>query len=194
MREGEVVLDWAARRLLTASGGQRGRACRDGIGVDMTPEMIETARGNADRGGYQNVEFRLGEIEHLPVADASVDVVISNCVINLVPDKPQAFAEAFRVLRPGGRLHVSDIVLGDELPAEYSESVAAYVSCVAGAASREDYLAALRSAGFEQIEVVSERDALGLLKRVVAAPHRMRRRRAAAVGEAVELREAWLPR
>lgn len=189
LREGEVVLDLGSGGgfdcfLAANAVGPAGTV----IGVDMTPEMIETARGNADRGGYQNVEFRLGEIEHLPVADASVDVVISNCVINLVPDKPQAFAEAFRVLRPGGRLHVSDIVLEDELPAEYSESVAAYVSCVAGAVSREDYLAALRSAGFEQIEVVSERDALGLLNACGCASSD-EEETGCCGGEAVELRE-----
>src|SRR5450756_2074298 len=97
----------------------------------MTPEMLDKARENARKGGYDNVEFRLGEIEHLPVADNSVDVIISNCVINLVPDKKAVFNDAFRVLKPGGRLMVSDIVLLKELPAAIKESVSAYVGCLA---------------------------------------------------------------
>jgi SAM-dependent methyltransferase len=133
------------------------------IGVDMTPEMIEVARANAEKGGYANVEFRLGEIERLPVADDSVDVVISNCVINLVPDKTRAFAEAFRVLKPGGRLHVSDIVLTRDLPESVLADVAAYVGCVAGAVTRAAYLEALRASGFADVAVESERDASELL-------------------------------
>jgi arsenite methyltransferase len=126
------------------------------IGVDMTPEMISKARENAAKAGYGNVEFRLGEIEHLPVADSSVDIIISNCVINLSPDKPQVFADALRVLRPGGRLTVSDIVLLKPLPLALANSVAAYVGCVAGASLKEDYLAMLRQAGFAHVEVVGE--------------------------------------
>jgi SAM-dependent methyltransferase len=122
----------------------------------MTPAMLDKARRNAETGGYPNVEFRLGEIEHLPVADASVDMVISNCVINLSPDKPQVFAEAFRVLRPGGRLLVSDIVLLKPLPEALRTSVAAYVGCMAGAVLRNDYLAMIRTAGFEEVSVPSE--------------------------------------
>jgi arsenite methyltransferase len=133
------------------------------IGVDMTPDMIARARENATRGGYGNVEFRFGELEELPLEAASVDVVISNCVINLVPDKARAFAEAFRALRPGGRLHVSDLVLNRELPVELADDPAALVGCVGGAARREDYLAALRSAGFTDVSVDSEHDATAWL-------------------------------
>ncbi|MBI5232540.1 MAG: arsenite methyltransferase [Coriobacteriales bacterium] len=157
LKEGETVLDLgsgggidcfvAAKRV-----GPAGLV----IGVDMTPEMLDRARRNASAAGYDNVEFRLGEIEHLPVADASVDAVISNCVINLVPDKRQAFAEAFRVLRPGGRLSVSDIVTLGPLPDFVRESAEAYVACVAGALEREDYLDAIRQAGFADVRVTSE--------------------------------------
>jgi SAM-dependent methyltransferase len=126
------------------------------IGVDMTPEMIARARENARKGDYENVEFRLGEIENLPVADASVDVVISNCVINLSPDKKRVFHEVFRVLKPGGRLMVSDIVLLKPLPDAIKNSVEAYVGCIAGAALKEEYLGAIQSAGFMDIRVLGE--------------------------------------
>ena len=126
------------------------------IGVDMTAEMLDKARRNTEAGGYANVEFRLGEIEHLPVADASVDVVISNCVINLSPDKPRVFAEALRVLRPGGRLMIADIVLLSPLPEDLLNSAAAYVGCVAGAELRDDYLAMLRTAGFVDVAVENQ--------------------------------------
>ena len=162
LEPGDVVLDLgsgagidcflAARRV-----GPSGRV----IGVDMTPEMLDRARRNAEEGGHDNVEFRLGEIENLPVADASVDVIISNCVINLVPDKTRAFAEAFRVLRPGGRLLVSDIVLTTALPDEIAGSVAAYTGCIAGATPRDEYLAAIDKAGFVEVEVVSSTAAVG---------------------------------
>jgi len=122
----------------------------------MTPEMIHRARENAEKGGYVNVEFRLGEIERLPVADNSVDVVISNCVINLSPNKGQVFKEAYRVLKPGGRVMVSDIVLEKELPKAIKESVEAYTGCIAGASMREDYLAAIKDAGFQDVDVVSK--------------------------------------
>lgn len=157
LKKGEVVLDLgsgggvdcfiAANRV-----GVTGRA----IGVDMTPEMLIRARQNAAKGGYTNVDFRLGEIEHLPVADNSVDIVISNCVINLSPDKPQVFAEAFRVLKPGGRVMVSDIVLLKELPEAIRKSVAAYTGCIAGASLKEDYLAVIKGAGFRDVSIVSE--------------------------------------
>ncbi|NTW28067.1 MAG: arsenite methyltransferase [Coriobacteriia bacterium] len=127
------------------------------IGVDMTAEMIARARKNAAVGGYGNVEFRLGEIEHLPVADATVDAVISNCVINLVPDKRQAFAEAARVLKSGGRISVSDIVTLGEIPVEIRGSMEAYVACLAGAILRDEYLVLLGEAGFEDIRVTEER-------------------------------------
>jgi arsenite methyltransferase len=126
------------------------------LGVDMTHEMLAKARDAARRGGFSNVEFRLGEIEHLPVADASIDVIISNCVINLSPDKTQVFREALRVLRPGGRILVSDLVLVRPLSDTVRQSVAAYVGCVAGASMRDDYLASMRTAGFRDIAVVQE--------------------------------------
>jgi len=128
------------------------------IGVDMTPEMIAKARENAARRGYDNVEFRLGDIEALPVADGSADVVVSNCVLNLVPDKKRAFAEIFRVLKPGGRFCVSDIVLEGELPAGLRHAAELYVGCVAGALKREDYLRTIEETGFEAIEVKSSRN------------------------------------
>ncbi len=124
------------------------------IGVDMTPEMIERARANREKMGAGNVEFRLGEIEHLPVADDIADVVISNCVINLSPDKPQVFREAFRVLRPGGRLAVSDMVSGGPLPDEIKQSLSAWTGCIAGALEVRDYVSAIEAAGFERVDVV----------------------------------------
>jgi arsenite methyltransferase len=124
------------------------------IGVDMTSDMLEKARANALRLGAKNVEFRLGEIEHMPVADATVDVVISNCVINLSPDKPQVFSEAYRVLRPGGKLAVSDIVTRGELPAEIKQDLDSWAACVAGAWQDKDYVAAIRAAGF--VDVIIE--------------------------------------
>jgi SAM-dependent methyltransferase len=122
----------------------------------MTPEMIEKARENARRGGYQNVEFRLGEIENLPTADNSVDVIISNCVINLSPEKDRVFREAFRILKPGGRLMVSDIVLLNKLPDSIKKSVAAYIGCVAGASLKDEYLENIKAAGFKEAAVVDE--------------------------------------
>jgi arsenite methyltransferase len=126
------------------------------IGVDMTPAMIERARSNAAKSGHSHVEFRLGEIEHLPVADASVDLIISNCVVNLSPDKPQVFREALRALKPGGRMLVSDLVLTRPLAPELRNDVELYVGCVAGASLRDDYLGAMREAGFADVEVVAE--------------------------------------
>ena len=157
LKEGEVVLDLGSGGgidcfLAASKVGKNGRV----IGVDMTPEMIERARENASKSNYGSVDFRLGEIEHLPVADNSVDVVISNCVINLSPDKAQVFKEAYRVLRPGGRVMVSDIVLLKELPDAIKSSVAAYTDCIAGASRKEDYLATVASAGFQDVEVISE--------------------------------------
>jgi SAM-dependent methyltransferase len=157
LREGETVLDLGSGAgldcfLAAQRVGETGRV----IGVDMTPEMIEKASANAKNGGYANVEFRLGEIERLPVGDASADVVISNCVINLVPDKARAFAEAFRVLKPGGRLMVSDIVLTRPLPDWLLASKTAYSACVSGAELRDRYLASIKAAGFRDITVVKE--------------------------------------
>jgi len=157
LKDGETVLDLGSGAgfdsfLAAGKVGEKGRV----IGVDMTAEMIDRARENAARGNYGNVEFRLGEIEELPVADASVDVVISNCVINLVPDKNKAFKEAFRVLQPGGRLMVSDIVLLRRLPDKIMKSIAAYVGCISGAAMKERYLQAIKSAGFDDVTVIEE--------------------------------------
>ena len=123
------------------------------IGVDMTADMIDRARTNAAKVGAQNVEFRLGEIEHLPMGDGTVDVIISNCVINLSPDKPQVFRDAFRVLRPGGRLAVSDIVSRVQLSPDRQRDLASWAGCVAGAWVDKDYVAALEAAGFEDVEI-----------------------------------------
>jgi arsenite methyltransferase len=157
IREGEIVLDLGSGAgfdcfLAAKKVGPKGKV----IGVDMTEEMVARASANASAGGYDNVEFRLGEIEKLPVDDESVDLVISNCVVNLVPDKKAAFKEAYRVLRSGGRLMVSDIVLLGELPEFIRKSVEAYVGCVSGAALRDDYLGTIRSAGFEAVRVIDE--------------------------------------
>jgi SAM-dependent methyltransferase len=123
------------------------------IGVDMTAEMLEKARANLAKMGFKNVEFRLGEIEHLPVPDNTVDVIISNCVVNLSPDKPQVFREAFRVLRSGGKFAISDVVTDGPLPQVVKDSLAAWAGCVAGALDKQDYLAGLEAAGFANIEI-----------------------------------------
>lgn len=123
------------------------------IGVDMTPQMLDRARANKAKLGASNVEFRLGEIEHLPVSDASVDVILSNCVINLSTDKGQVFREAYRVLKPGGRLAVSDIVTDGQLPREIQDSMAAWFGCVAGALPIVEYIGGLKEAGFVEVEV-----------------------------------------
>ena len=161
---GDVVLDLGSGAgfdafIAARAVGERGRV----IGVDMTPEMIEKAGTNAARAGLANVEFRLGTIEELPVESGAVDVVISNCVINLSPQKPRVFGEAFRVLRPGGRLMISDIVTLAELPASVRSSVAAYISCVAGVSTKNDYVQMLRDAGFERVDIVGEKSAAPLL-------------------------------
>jgi SAM-dependent methyltransferase len=158
LRSGEVVVDLGAGAgmdafLAAREVGPTGRV----IGVDMTPAMVERARANAEKAGATNVEFRLGEIEHLPVADATADVVISNCVINLSTDKRQVFREALRALKSGGRLVVSDLVLRRELPEAVRDSIEAYVGCVAGALRLQDYLAQAREAGFAGIEIVEQR-------------------------------------
>ncbi len=157
LEAGEVVLDLGSGAgidcfLAADAVGRSGRV----IGIDMTAEMLERARENAGKGDYPNVEFRLGEIENLPVADNSVDAVISNCVINLSPDKGRVFKEAYRVLKPGGRVMISDIVLLKELPDAIKSSIQAYVGCVAGGATRQEYLATIAAAGFQGVEVVDE--------------------------------------
>ncbi len=158
LKKGQMVLD------LGSGGGidvflAANKVGKDGwvIGVDMTPEMIRRARANARRAGYRNVEFRLGEIENLPVEDESVDVIISNCVINLSPDKEKVFAQAFRVLRPGGRMIVSDIVTDKKLPDDIRRSFSAWAECIGGALTRKEYLAAIRMAGFSKIRVLDEK-------------------------------------
>ncbi|MFC2068447.1 arsenite methyltransferase [Chloroflexota bacterium] len=163
LKEGEIVLDLGSGAgfdcfLAASKVGESGRV----IGIDMTAEMIEKARGNTTKGDYKNVEFRLGEIENLPVADNTIDVVISNCVINLSPDKKRVYEEAFRVLKPGGRVMVSDIALLKELPAALKGNIAAYVGCVAGATTREEYLATVAAAGFKDVEIVNEINVKGL--------------------------------
>jgi arsenite methyltransferase len=155
IRPGEVVVDLGSGGgmdvfLASPLVGPTGKA----IGIDMTPAMIERARTNTQNGGYQNVEFHLGTIDHLPLADGSVDCVISNCVINLAPDKPAVFREIARVLKPGGRLAVSDIALKAELPPAVAESMAAYVGCIGGAIKIDDYREGWLAAGFEHVEIV----------------------------------------
>jgi SAM-dependent methyltransferase/GNAT superfamily N-acetyltransferase len=157
LKPGEVVLDLGSGAgfdafLASRQVGPEGRV----IGVDMTPEMLGRAQELAKRHGYDNVEFRQGDIEQLPVEDATVDAIISNCVINLTTDKAKAFREAFRVMKPGGRLMVSDIVLLKPLPEAIRQDLDAYAACVAGALQKDDYLAAIREAGFADLVVVGE--------------------------------------
>ncbi|MDH5695422.1 MAG: arsenite methyltransferase, partial [Dehalococcoidia bacterium] len=157
LMEGETVLDLGSGAgldcfLAANKVGKKGRV----IGVDMTPEMVEKARENARDGNYGNVEFRLGEIENLPVADNYVDAVISNCVINLAPDKRRVFTEAYRVLKPGGRLMISDLVLLKELPDLIKNSVEAYIDCLSGAIMKDEYIGAIEAAGFQQVRIVDE--------------------------------------
>jgi SAM-dependent methyltransferase len=154
LRPGEVVVDLGCGGgldvLLAAPRvGPAGKA----VGIDMAPEMIERARRNAARQGLANIEFHLATIDRLPLADASVDCVISNCVINLAPDKPAVFREIFRVLKPGGRLAVSDIALKRPLPPELAQDIMAYVGCIAGAVLIEDYRRSLHEAGFGAVQV-----------------------------------------
>jgi len=157
LAEGETVLDLGSGAgfdcfLAANKVGKMGKV----IGVDMTPEMIEKARENTQKGNYENVEFRLGEIENIPAADNSVDVVISNCVINLSPDKKRVFKEAFRVLKPGGRLMVSDITLLKEVPDFIRNSIAAYVGCISGAMLKDEYIKVIREAGFHEVKIIDE--------------------------------------
>lgn len=169
LEEGMTVLDLGSGAgidcfLAASKVGPTGHV----IGVDMTRDMLDLARFNAEEGGFSNVEFREGEIEDMPVEDGTVDVIISNCVINLSPDKPQVFSEAFRVLRPGGRLMVSDIVLTGDLPEDVKGDVYQYVSCIAGASMKEDYLRFIQEAGFVDVQVVEE-SSYGELDMVLSA-------------------------
>lgn len=155
IRQGEVVVDLGSGGgldvfLAAKMVGPTGRA----IGIDMTPAMIERARANAQSGGYTNVEFYLSTIDTIPLPDSSVDCLISNCVLNLAPDKPSVFREIARVLKPGGRVAVSDIALKQQVPEAVLQSVAAYVGCIAGAILIDDYRAGLLAAGFEHVEIV----------------------------------------
>jgi len=157
LEEGEIVLDLGSGAgfdcfLAANKVGEKGQV----IGVDMTPEMIDKARENAEKGGYRNVEFRQGEIENLPIENDSVDVIISNCVINLSPEKKQVFNEAYRVLKSGGRLVVSDIVLLKELPDYIKNSVEAYVGCISGAIVKDRYLDLINDAGFQDVNITDE--------------------------------------
>jgi arsenite methyltransferase len=157
LKLGEVAVDLGAGAgfdcfLAARAVGPQGLV----IGVDMTPEMVARARENARKSGHENVDFRLGEIEHLPIADATADVIISNCVINLSPDKPAVYAEAFRVLKPGGRLAVSDVVAAAELPQEWRDDMRLLSACISGAASVSEVEGMLQAAGFVDIDIRSK--------------------------------------
>jgi SAM-dependent methyltransferase len=159
LEQGDTVLDLGSGGgfdcfLAAREVGTAGRV----IGVDMTPEMVETARENIETNSTTNVEFRLGEIEHVPVVDESVDVIISNCVVNLSPDKPQVFREAYRVLRPGGRLVISDVVLTTELPADLGSDPASVAACIGGAASIPALETMLTDVGFTEISIEPKAD------------------------------------
>jgi SAM-dependent methyltransferase len=163
LKAGETVLDLGSGGgidvfLAAKSVGPSGHV----IGVDMTPAMLERARRNAEKGGYANVEFREGRLERMPVEDSSVDAVTSNCVINLVPDKAAVFREIARVLKPGGRMVISDVILDGRLPAAIENDVLAYVGCIAGAAQRETYFGQLQAAGLGEVEILRDVDSLSL--------------------------------
>jgi SAM-dependent methyltransferase len=157
LKKGETVLDLGSGGgfdcfLAANKVGKQGKV----IGVDMTPEMIDKARENARKSKYENVEFRLGEIENLPVADCTVDIVISNCVINLSPNKKRVFEEAFRVLKPKGRLMISDIVLLKELPEAIRKNIQAYIGCLSGAEIKDNYLKMIEDSGFKEVKIIQE--------------------------------------
>ncbi len=165
LQEGETVLD------LGCGGGfdcflSRQKVGESGfvIGVDMTPDMIALARGNAAKSGYRNVEFRLGEIEHLPVADGTVDAILSNCVINLAQDKRQVFREAYRVLKPGGRLSISDVVAEKPLPASAKAEPSLVSGCIGGAALAADIRAMLLEAGFEGVSLAPKENGRAIIQ------------------------------
>ncbi len=165
LQPGEVVVDLGSGGgfdcfLAAHEVGQQGQV----IGVDMTPDMVSKARGNASRGDFSNVEFRLGEIEHLPVADDTADVIISNCVINLSPDKPQVFREAFRILKPGGRLAISDVVATTELPEEMREDLALIAGCIGNAALLSDLEQAMQDAGFTEVRIAPKDESKDFIK------------------------------
>jgi ubiquinone/menaquinone biosynthesis C-methylase UbiE len=158
IKEGEVVLDLGSGAgfdcfLAANKVGHTGKV----IGVDMTPEMVERARVNAQKGNYTNVEFRLGEIEHLPVESQSIDLIISNCVINLSPNKAQVFKEAYRVLKSNGRMIISDLVVSKELPEVIRENLNVYAGCIGGALVKEQYLKEIEDQGFEKYDIIEEK-------------------------------------
>ena len=166
LQPGETVLDLGSGAgfdafLAARAVGPAGRV----IGVDMTPAMVSKARANREAGDYAHVEFRLGEIEHLPVADGTVDVIISNCVINLSPDKPAVFREAFRVLRPGGRLAISDVVAFAELPEDVRSDLALYSGCMAGASLISELTAVMAEAGFANVEIAPKDESRSFIER-----------------------------
>ncbi|MCP5141946.1 MAG: arsenite methyltransferase [Gammaproteobacteria bacterium] len=165
LRPGETVVDLGSGGgfdcfLAADEVGPDGRV----IGIDMTPDMISKARGNAERGGYAQVEFRLGEIEHLPIADGTVDVIISNCVVNLSPDKPQVFRETFRVLKPGGRLAISDVVATVEMPPELRNDPQLYAGCMAGASLIGELEAMLIAAGYRDVRIAPKDESREFIK------------------------------
>jgi arsenite methyltransferase len=165
LKSGETVVDLGSGGgfdcfLAVREVGSSGRV----IGVDMTPDMVSKARANALKGQYENVEFRLGEIEHLPIADATADVIISNCVINLSPNKPQVFREAFRALKPGGRLAISDVVATVELPEEMRNDAGLIAGCMGNASLIDDLEAMMREAGFEQIRIQPKDESKAFIK------------------------------
>ena len=165
IQTGETILDLGSGGgfdcfLAAAETGETGLV----IGIDMTPTMISKARNNAVKGKYHHVEFRLGEIEHMPVANDSVDVIISNCVINLSPDKKQVFSEAFRVLKPGGRLAISDVVASTELPEEIRNDLALYSGCMAGASQITELQTILDKNGFEKIKIAPKDESREFIK------------------------------
>jgi SAM-dependent methyltransferase len=165
IKPGETILDLGSGGgfdcfLAAAETGESGHV----IGIDMTPTMISKARNNAVKGQYHHVEFRLGEIEHMPVANETVDVIISNCVINLSPNKKQVFNEAFRVLKPGGRLAISDVVASTELPEEMRNDLALYSGCMAGASQITELQSILKENGFEQINISPKDDSKDFIK------------------------------
>ncbi len=156
LKKGETIVDLGSGAgfdcfVAAKQVGQEGKV----IGVDMTPDMISAARNNAAKGGFPQVEFRLGEIEALPVGDDQVDVIMSNCVINLSPDKPAVFRESYRILKPGGRLSIADVVATEEMPAEVKEDFANYTSCIAGAALVDDLEKMLIDAGFTEVKITT---------------------------------------
>ncbi len=165
LKAGEVVVDLGCGGgfdcfLAARQVGPTGRV----IGIDMTPDMISKARVNAQKAGFKNVEFRLGEIEHLPAADATADIIMSNCVINLSPDKAQVYAETFRVLRPGGRLAISDVVAVCDIPDDVKSSLEAYSGCIAGAAAVKDVERMLGEVGFVDVKVQVKEESRHFIK------------------------------